>query len=721
MPALSSRKKKTVVVALAFLVFVTFAVVYFFFFTQQGLDIRNQAGYRDTMSDMQRYWMFTPGNYWILEGTNWQQNEPIKTKIEVEREVEVNYDCEYKDQNISTPIRFSKSNYSSYWGGNSWSGFKDNELRDSISNGNVTFRFFIASALEYPGTSIYSMGGKMYIRNQSEPFAKTGWLADNAVYVPNEANPETPPYLYSLDSYDTYGEMLVPVTYQLNFLTHHYYDQADFSETLLTQNVATDPCEQGDRNFEFIGIDGMAGQFTDVVTPAYTGRAYVNVQTEAGQGYASWNTREDWYFAKDIGWVALKQKDFWQGNPQITKTYTGTNTDLVCEPDPSSCYCSNVFNPTTGDDPDCSITNSVRNLVATPMIDLELTKYYLGWPLEVNAANSKAELSDEDNSITVQRGSTFILDVKDSVKGFTYEGYVVPDTMFFSAETGKLVNGENAKVFLSDGKAEIYVSPAVNAQTITVRFTPLVTYSKADVENGTETLTDSVPDIDYSNTLTIRVVADNNTPTNIIGSDRYSIITSTHKSNSLLYPEPGMYEPFDARNLLKVDGDIVERVYQGTRFYMRSTSNDGNTWSDWYTDTVYGPWSETKSNNPTFPHPDTARPVDGYSLDFFGSSLQERVIQGLRYYTRESTDKGATWGDWYTDTLESAWSEGNVHPDYNKTVDSISYTKNTNGMFIEQVIQGNKIYQRRFNSDFTGMTSWFVVTTPVDETMDLGL
>jgi hypothetical protein len=146
------------------------------------------------------------------------------------------------------------------------------------------------------------------------------------------------------------------------------------------------------------------------------------------------------------------------------------------------------------------------------------------------------------------------------------------------------------------------------------------------------------------------------------------------------------------------------------RAYDRATS----TWSNWYTQSFYAAWNNTKSNNPNFPHPDTTRPIDAYSLDNFGGELRERVYQDTRYWYRTSKDNGKNWTVWYTNTFASSWdgSKGSK-PNTGKKVDETNFypIKNGDYTFLEEVVQGSTIYYRYENTAQSLFGDWAIKTT----------
>jgi hypothetical protein len=352
-------------------------------------------------------------------------------------------------------------------------------------------------------------------------------------------------------------------------------------------------------------------------------------------------------------------------------------------------------------------------------------KYYLiDWPLNVRVATNRWQTFS--STVTVKRGETFTLKVTDSVKNYSYEGYIYPSSGTFFNPEGNLSTGEAAKVFIKDGLVNIYVSRTAATGTYTVKFKPLVSGLIGKDSQETAAASPVLPA--ESNSVTVYVSG--TTTDRVQKPDAYAIITSPFASNDGFYPMPGKYEPFSARNILRkfgTSGEYQERIFQGVRYFMRSSQN-GTTWGNWYTNTLYSAWDNSTSNDPNYPHPDVSRPVEAYTLDYNRglARIEERVYQNKRYWMRSSTDGMVTWNKWYTNTIDSAWT-GSPRPNPGMPVSGTSFTYQTDGRILEEVQQKvsdnlYKIYQRRFHDNYSDVPiNWTEVSAPVDQTADLGL
>jgi hypothetical protein len=405
--------------------------------------------------DMKKYWNMSPGYSWNYEGTSTNLGgiNTFNTRLALEEKVRI---C---GQHTVLPLRFTKSNPYGYW----WAATPGDP---GLSNLRFMLTYFES------GEPWSKNGfGSLYHRVYNFPSSSTSPIAElGTISTDHKVN------LKMFDGQHYAFNYFAPYLYAPNLFVPANYDfeRIDTAPNYNSEGI----CTMGYNPAFHIHYWHIA-YFPDTVdTPAYKGPALRVAQIEAGlingakkpeetpnghKGF-SWITREDWYLVENIGIVQIDEYGEWCKNHIVDGLCLRTDKKPV------------EFNP-----------------LYRPGVQMKLTSYYVGQPLQITVS-----------PVQVEKSGTYILHINNNYTGYLEAKSCVSESSCTPGQPFKWGNCDGTSIWVQNGVAMVDLSkcPDLLDGLYHSYFRPWIDTTPTDTPNETVLTKTALP---WSNEVLIRV------------------------------------------------------------------------------------------------------------------------------------------------------------------------------------------------------------------------
>lgn len=334
--------------------------------------------------DMKDYLKFEPGNYWEYDGTNltYSPDRNFRTRFEVEEPSKI---C----GNKLSPVRILKTDDWGYWG--------------PVHSGGSADGYHGKFARRWKTTYFQPGGGD----DNSWNAGFAGAIYANSrqlLSAPNQLKDVGPrpqfgnsTYFTSIAQHKYFPPYFISPRYLPGSLNYSFARQDEIYSFSGNQNVDVCQIYNSDEDYNTRGHGwDISYDWENVSTPAYSGQAlrikFLEYSVNTTNPNDLFLLREDWFFAKNIGLVLLRQKELRcpDCNParNVTRSNCAFNGVNLCETT-LSCNSDNC-----------------------PDLELKLTNAYVGQGLAVSTSD-----------IWTKPGQSMNLEVKYG-DGKPYTGYL---------------------------------------------------------------------------------------------------------------------------------------------------------------------------------------------------------------------------------------------------------------------------------------------------------